>query len=115
MLGARTTLAGLPRDAAPGLVTRCIVESIAARVGDVVGQLAQLGPIHDIVLFGGAARMGLLARRLAATCGRPVRIGPAEAAAIGNAIVQGIAIGRYARLEDSWTDAPPASGGGASR
>jgi hypothetical protein len=32
--------------------------------------------------------------------GLPMRIGPAEAAALGNAIVQGVAIGTFAALEE---------------
>jgi rhamnulokinase len=54
----------------------------------------------DIVLFGGAARMELLVRRLADLTGTSVRIGSAEAAALANAIVQGIAIGSFASLTE---------------
>jgi rhamnulokinase len=100
MLGAYTALAGLDRDEAPGLVTRSIVESIAARTAEVVVELAEVAPVEDTVLFGGAARMDLLVRRITELTGRPVRVGSAEAAAIGNAIVQGVAIGAVASLDD---------------
>lgn len=98
MLTAYTALAGLPRDADEGLVTRSIVESIAARTADVIGELAEVAPVADTVLFGGAARMELLVRRVAELTDRPVRVGSAEAAALGNAIVQGVALGVFATL-----------------
>jgi sugar (pentulose or hexulose) kinase len=41
----------------------------------------------------------MLRDRLAALTGRPVRVGAAEAAALGNAIVQGIALGTFDSLE----------------
>jgi rhamnulokinase len=99
MLFAFTTLAGLPRTAHPGLVTRSIVESIAAKSALVVDQLAERTMFDDVVLFGGAARIAMLRDRLAALTGRPVRVGAAEAAALGNAIVQGIALGTFDSLE----------------
>lgn len=100
MLGAYTALAGLPRTARPGLVTRSIVESIAARTAQVIAQLADVASFDDVVLFGGAARIPLLVRRLAELTGRPVRVGEAEATALGNAITQGVAIGAYTSLAD---------------
>ena len=62
----------------------------------MITELAEVSSFDDIVLFGGAARMQLLVRRLAGLTGQAVRIGSAEAAALGNAIVQGIAIGSFA-------------------
>ncbi len=100
MLAAYTALAGLPRDTEPGLVTRSIIESIAGRTAQVVAQLGEVEHFDDIVLFGGAARMALLVERLAALTGMSVRVGSAEAAAIGNAIIQGIAIGAIHSLDD---------------
>jgi rhamnulokinase len=95
MLAEYTHLAGLPRDAAPGVVTRSIVESIASKTTEVVGQLSEVEDFDDVVLFGGAARMALLRDRLATRTGLSVRIGPVEAAAVGNAVVQGLAIGAF--------------------
>ena len=100
MLGQYTALAGLARDADPGLVTRSIVESIAVRTADTLSELGQVADFDDVVLFGGAARMDLLVRRLTEHGGRRVRVGPAEAAALGNAIVQGVAIGAFASLDE---------------
>jgi sugar (pentulose or hexulose) kinase len=111
MLGAYTSLAGLPRDAPPGLVTRSIVESIASRVAEVVGQLGEVAPFDDLVLFGGAARMPLLVHRLAELSGRRARVGSAETAALGNAIVQGVAIGALASIDEGRQRIDRATGG----
>jgi rhamnulokinase len=100
MLVAYTDLAGLSRDSAPEIVVRSIVESIAARVAEVIAQLGDVAAFDDVVLFGGAARIELLVRRLGELTGRTVRTGSAEAAALGNAIVQGIALGTYTSLDD---------------
>lgn len=100
LLGEYTSLAGLPRDADRGLVTRSIVESIAARTADVIVDLGDVAEFDDVIVFGGAARMDLLTRRLAERTGCGVRVGPAEAAAVGNAIVQGIALGAFTSIDD---------------
>lgn len=100
MLREYTTLAGLTVDADPGLVARSIIESIAARAAAVIDELAEANTFDDVVLFGGAARMHLLVERLNERTGRDVRVGSAEAAAIGNAIVQGVAIGIFDSLAD---------------
>lgn len=101
MLHVYTELAGLDRRADPGLVTRSIVESIATRTAEVVRAVMGVEPVSDVVLFGGAARMDLFRRRLADRAGCDVRVGPAEAAALGNALVQGIAIEEFASLEEA--------------
>lgn len=100
MLSAYTSLAGLPSDAAPGLVTRSIVESIATKTASTLRALHEVHEFADVVLFGGAARMELLVRRLAELTGREVRAGSAEAAALGNAIVQAIALGVVPSLDE---------------
>lgn len=101
MLATYTDLAGLPRDTQPGLVTRSIVESIAVKTAEVVGQLGEVETFDDIVLFGGAVRMTLLRERLGALIGSAVRVGPAEATALGNAVVQGLALGTRQTLADA--------------
>jgi rhamnulokinase len=100
MLGEYTALAGLPRDAPAGVVTRSIVESIVTRTADVIEELADVTRFDDVVLFGGAARITLLSGRLAERAGRPVRIGSTEATALGNSIVQGIALGVFASIDE---------------
>jgi rhamnulokinase len=111
MLTAYTALAGLPLDAEPGIITRSIVESIVARTAEVIEQVATVRDVDDIVLFGGAARMELLTRRLAEATGFDVRVGSAEAAALGNAIVQGVAIGTFSSLDDGRARISPTPSG----
>jgi rhamnulokinase len=96
MVAALTAAAGLAADSPPPLVTRCIVESMAATTASV---LDHLGGVEDVRLLGGGVRSELLQRRLAEIAGVTVRPGPVEAAALGNALVQGIALGVYQDLE----------------
>ncbi|HUF99066.1 MAG TPA: FGGY-family carbohydrate kinase [Ilumatobacter sp.] len=112
MLGEYTSLAGLPRDADPALITRSVVESIVARTAEVIAELADRTTFDDVVLFGGAARMALLARRLSDVTGRHVRVGSAEAAAVGNAIVQGVALGTFTSIDDGRARLGAANPGG---
>lgn len=100
MLTAYTALAGLRRDADPGLVARSIVESVATRTAEVIAQLAEVARFDNIVLFGGAARMELLVTRLAELTELTVSVGAPEAAALGNALVQGVAIGTYGSIDE---------------
>lgn len=80
-------LAGLPT-ADRDVIVRSIVESMARTAADVV---ETLGDVDEIVLLGGGARDDLLVELIGKHSGLPVRRGPAEATAIGNAIVQGMA------------------------
>ena len=57
----------------------------------------------DVRLFGGGAQVPLLGRRLEEVAGIPVRTGPVEAAALGNALVQGIGLGIYQDLAEART------------
>ena len=99
MLATYTALADLPCDAEPKVVTRSIVESISVRTAQVLAQLSAVADFDDVVLFGGAARISLLVRRLAEQTRMPIRVGATEATTLGNAIVQGIALGAFATLD----------------
>lgn len=98
MLGTVTSLAGLPRDARPATVLRAILAAMAAGTAAV---LDQLGGIADVWILGGGARANTYRDDLRALIGLPVRIGPAEATAVGNAVVQAIALGIYADLPEA--------------
>ena len=100
MVAQYTTLARMQHNAEPALVTRSIVESVASRTAEVIVELAEVSTFDDVVIFGGAARMDLLVGRLNELTGLPVRVGSAEAAALGNAIVQGVALGAFESLDD---------------
>jgi rhamnulokinase len=97
MLAAVTADLGLPADAPPPVVIRGIVESQAAGAAAV---LHELGGVTDVYVFGGA-QSALYRRLLAERTGLPVCAGPVEATALGNALVQGIALGVYQGLADA--------------
>lgn len=87
--------AGLPDDAPRGAVVRAAVESMAQSTAAV---LERLGGIRAVSLVGGGAGLRLLTRALERRTGLPVYPGPAEATALGNALVQGVALGRWPDL-----------------
>jgi rhamnulokinase len=99
MLGAYAELAGISRSSDAALVVRSIVESIAWKTASVVRELDDVVDVDDVVLFGGGARIALLRERLAAHCGRLVRVGSPEATALGNAMTQGVALGIFEDLD----------------
>jgi rhamnulokinase len=97
MLAAVTADLGLGADAPPPVVVRGIIESQAAGAAAVIGQL---GGVTDVHVFGGA-QSALYRRLLGERTGLPVSAGPVEATALGNALVQGIALGVYGDVADA--------------
>jgi sugar (pentulose or hexulose) kinase len=79
----------------PGEVVRCIVDSLALAHRRAVGQVQDLSGRHadTVHIVGGGARNALLCQLTADACGLPVVAGPAEAAALGNALVQARTLG----------------------
>lgn len=98
MLTEVTAAAGLGRDAAPPVVMRCIMDSLADGTAAV---LDQLGAVTEVHVFGGGTRSALYRRTLAERTGLDVHTGPVEATALGNALVQGVALGVYTDLADA--------------
>ncbi len=98
MVAEYCAAAGLRSTAARPVVARSVVESMAQSVADTVDQL---GPPGEVRMFGGGSQSVLFAERLAARSGRRVRCGPVEATALGNAVTQGVALGRFASLADA--------------
>ncbi len=90
----------LPRE--PGPIVRCILESLATKYRLTVLQLEEVtgSKIHTIHVVGGGARNRLLCQMTADACGCAVVAGPTEATAIGNLLVQAIALGLIANLEE---------------
>lgn len=88
--------AGLPDAEDRGLVTRCILESIAATTDEVIRELSELRgePASELFVVGGGSRIAPMNRLFARHTGLPVTVGSAEATALGNAMVQSIALGR---------------------
>jgi len=95
--------AGLGAAASRAEVVRCILESIAAATARVVDELVAITgtPIRELLVVGGAARIRLMNELYGRHTGVPVTVGSPEATALGNAVVQGLALGRFERLEDA--------------
>jgi rhamnulokinase len=90
-----------PRD--PAAVIRCTLESLALRYRWVLERLEELigrrcGTIH---IVGGGSQNTLLCQLTADACKRPVAAGPVEATAIGNVMVQALALGLVGSLEQA--------------
>jgi rhamnulokinase len=94
-------LAGLPDPTARAAVTRCAVESMAAGAARVIASLPDAGGDRTMHVFGGGVRSSLLLDALARHSSRTVQTGPVEAAALGNALVQGLALGVFATPADA--------------
>lgn len=101
MLAEVTDAAGLRTAAPRAIVVRTVVESIVDGVVDVVGEIESLigARPRRLAVVGGGSRIPLVADLLGAGTGLEVVSGSAEATALGNAVVQGIAIGRFDGLE----------------
>jgi rhamnulokinase len=103
MEAALRELAALPPSEGRAAVTRVAVESMAASAAGVLKSL----PARDgwepseLRLFGGGSQAGLLRDMVERHTGLPVIGGPVEASALGNALVQAIALGLFASLDEA--------------
>ena len=77
---------------------RCIFESLALRYRQVLDDLRGLAsqPIETLHVIGGGSRNELLNQFTANAVGIPVVAGPSEATALGNVMMQAMAIGEAA-------------------
>jgi rhamnulokinase len=100
--------AALPPDASRAVVVRSILESIAAAVAEVVDELRRTHPIEELAVVGGGAASAFVLQLLAERAEVRVIRGAVEATALGNAILQGIAVGRFGDLAEArrWAAAP---------
>lgn len=89
--------AGLAPSASPAEIVRCAVESMAASAAAIVAALGA----PAIRVFGGGAQSPLLVDALWRHSGLPVTVGPVEATALGNAIVQGVALDVFDSVADA--------------
>jgi rhamnulokinase len=94
---------GEPVPETEGQVIRCALESLALKYRQVLGWLEELieGRIHTIHIVGGGVQNRQLCQMTADACARPVVAGPIEATAIGNVMVQAIAVGEAASIADA--------------
>lgn len=101
--------ARLSSTAGRDVVVRCILDSVAAATAGVLDELSTLRgtAVSELHLLGGGARPGMFSRLLEDACGVPVRLGSLEATALGNALVQGVALGRFADLDEARAWASP--------
>lgn len=94
---------GQPEPRSPGEYVRCCLDSLALAYRDVLERLESvLERRFDVVhVVGGGSRNALLNRLTAEATGRRVVAGPAEATALGNALVQAMADGVVRDLADA--------------
>lgn len=91
---------GQPAPETPGQFIRCALESLALQYRRVLRQAEELAGIkvERLHIVGGGSKNALLNQFAADACGLPVIAGPAEATAIGNILVQAIALGHLPSL-----------------
>ncbi len=94
--------ADLGPDAPRALVARSIVESVAAAVAGVVDELRRQSlHVEEVAVVGGGAASPFVLDRLALHTDARVVPGSTEATALGNALLQGIAVGRFRDLVEA--------------
>jgi len=81
--------------ASPAETVRCIIDSLALAYRRAIRQVQELSGRHvdTVHVVGGGSRNALLCQLTADACGLPVVAGPAEAAALGNILVQARSLG----------------------
>ena len=86
---------GQPPPADPPAVVRCILDSLALAYRVRLREVQELSgrSVDTVHVVGGGARNTLLMQLTADACGLPVVAGPAEAAALGNILVQARTLG----------------------
>ena len=84
-----------PAPETPGQFIRCALESLALQYRRVLRQAEELAgtKVARLHAVGGGSKNALLNQFAADACGIPVLAGPAEATALGNILVQAIALG----------------------
>jgi rhamnulokinase len=94
---------GQPIPQSEGEFLRCIVESLALRYRFVLERIETLVQkcYPGLHIVGGGAQNTVLAQYTANALGRPVWAGPYEATAIGNLLVQHIALGHMENLQQA--------------
>ncbi len=101
-IAALCTGSGQAAPADDGELLRCILLSLACKYRLVCEQLEHVCErgIDTVHVVGGGARNELLCQLTADVCGREVVTGPVEATALGNVLVQALALGELDGLDD---------------
>jgi rhamnulokinase len=91
---------GQPVPETPGQFTRCILESLALLYRSTLDEIEALTGqvIARLHIVGGGSQSELLNQFAASAVQREVVAGPAEATAIGNVLLQAVALGRLASI-----------------
>ncbi len=94
-IAAECTRTGQPVPGSPGETVRCILDSLALAHRRAIAQVQRLSGRHadTVHIVGGGSRNKLLCQLTANACNLPVVAGPAEATALGNALIQARALG----------------------
>ena len=102
MITAHARANGEPVPETPGQFARCILESLALLYRTTLERVESLTgrQIRRLHIVGGGSQSMLLNQFAADATGREVLAGPVEATAIGNALIQGLALGHLASLAD---------------
>jgi rhamnulokinase len=89
-----------PEPESVGQITRAVFESLALKYRAALDKLVELAnkPVDRLHIIGGGGRNKLLCQMTADATGREVVVGPYEATALGNAIVQLVALGEIENL-----------------
>lgn len=92
---------GQPEPETPGQFTRCILESLALLYRSTLDEIETLTgrSIRTLHIVGGGSKSALLNQFAASATGRTVVAGPVEATAIGNLLIQAIALGHLDTLD----------------
>ena len=85
-----------------GQIVRCIFESLAMKYRYTIELLKQVSPhsIEKLHVIGGGSRNAYLCQLTANAINMPVVAGPAEGTAMGNLLVQAMALGHLGSLAD---------------
>ena len=94
---------GQPVPETMGEYALCVYDSLADDYARAVAQLRELTDVDysSINIVGGGSANGYLNQACADACGLPVYAGPTEGTALGNLMVQWIASGEFASLEEA--------------
>jgi rhamnulokinase len=100
-LRAYCARSGQPAPDSVGALARCCLESLALKYRWVLAALEDLTgrQLEMIRIVGGGSQNTLLCRLTADACARPVVAGPVEATALGNILVQAVALGHLPGIQ----------------
>ena len=90
-----------PEPQTPGQFARCILESLALLYAQTLDKIEALTgrTITTLHIVGGGSQSALLNQFAASASGRTVLTGPVEATAVGNVLIQAIALGDLDSLD----------------